>query len=90
MGILDKLQGKQGGIRCEAHPDGTGVQCEVYEKKGEEKVSTGTNFAITANPENNCETSFDGSFDVSDGDEPRIKRINEQVKQACMRKKGFA
>lgn len=90
MSVRDIFKGKQGGIRCESTPDGLGVQCEVYEKRGEEKVSTGTNFEIVADLENNCETSFQGSFDLSDGDEHRVKRISDQVKKACLKKKGFA
>ena len=90
MGIKEIFGGKQGGLRCEGHPDGLGVNCEVYEKHGNEKISTGTHVSIAADPDNNCETSFDGGYDLSDGDEARIQKISQQVKNACMRKKGFA
>ena len=91
MGILDKFKGKDGGIRCESLPDGTGVQCEVFKKDAKgEKHSTGTNFAVIADSNNNCETSFEGPFDVTDGDDDRVKKISQQVKNACLRQKGFA
>ena len=36
MGIKEIFGGKQGGLRCEGHPDGLGVNCEVYEPMGSE------------------------------------------------------
>lgn len=70
------------GIKCE--PTEEGLRCHVYKKDGNEKLATGTDVTMAVDPQT-CKAHFMGAFDISDGDEEKIKKIKDQLETQCRR-----
>lgn len=81
MGIFS---GKQGGERCEV-TDETGEthHCQIFEADKQGKMATGTDFIVNVSKTNNCEPVFQGSYDILEKDNARVKAIVEQRVRAC-------
>lgn len=80
MGVIRKVFGGSGGIRCTQTEEG--LRCQTYEKEGQDKLGTGTDFTMTIDPDT-CKAQFSGGFDIAEGDEARVAKIKQELETQC-------
>ncbi len=83
MGFLDR---KKRGMDCQPNEDKS-FTCRPYEIKDGEKLATGSEVTISADPNNGCKPAFTGRMDMLDEDEDAINHVAGKVVSSC--KKGL-
>jgi len=71
------------GWDCHEKEDGT-TQCQRFEvnEKGE-KMATGTEFGVGADPSTGCQPYYRGDITILDDDEKKIKKIVDKKISSC-------
>lgn len=81
MGIFGKSEEK--GFDCKPNPDGSRT-CKRYVKdKNGEMTYDGQEITVVADPENNCEASFDGDTRVLDSEWGKMNEVAKKVSAGC-------
>ncbi len=76
---------KQSGWDCKEDPDGS-TRCQRFEVNEQgEKISTGTEFGVSADPSTGCKPAFTGDISIMDEDEKRVNRIVDKKVKSCKR-----
>ena len=73
------------GMRCDPTPDGKGLNCKLFEANGNDKLATGTDVTVVADPVDNCEPRIVGTVDIMQKDEKKVAEIANLVRKNCRR-----
>ena len=79
------LFGKKKGWDCHANPDGT-TTCRRFEAGKNQKLATGTEITIGADPKNGCEPVLTGDVNsILDDESEDVDKIAKRVSAQCRR-----